>query len=85
MEQFEIEFRKSVLKDLKAIPKKDQIGLLKKIRELASDPRPASCKKLSGQDRYRLRQGNYWILYEIHDGRLVVVVVRVGNRRDVYK
>ena len=51
--------------------------------ELASDPRSVSCKKLSGQERYRIRQGDR-ILYEIHDGRLVVVVVRAGRRRDVY-
>ncbi len=84
MEKFNIEFRKTVEKELKSIPKKDQIRVLRRIVELASDPRPVSCKKLSGQERYRIWQGDYRILYEIHDGRLVVVVVRVGHRRDVY-
>ncbi len=83
MEKFNIEFRKSVEKELKSIPKRDQIRVLRQIAELASDPRPVSCKKLSGQERYRIRQGDYRILYEIHDGRLVVAIVRVGHRRDV--
>jgi mRNA interferase RelE/StbE len=52
---------------------------------LADDPRPPGCEKLSGEDKYRVRQGNYRILYEIADADLVVTVIRVGNRRDVYR
>lgn len=85
MENFELQFRKSVARDLKKISKKDQVRILERIATLASDPRPPSCKKLSGQERYRLRQGDYRILYEIHDEILVVVVVKVGNRRDAYR
>ncbi len=85
MGKYSIEFRKSVEKDLGAIPRKDQVRVLTRIAALADDPRPSGCKKLSGQDRYRLRQGNYRILYEIIDQRLIVVVVKVGNRRDVYE
>ena len=84
MEKFEVEFRKSVEKDLRSIPRKDQVRIMLRISELASEPRPASCKQLSGQERYRVRQGDYRILYEINDGKLIVVVVKVGNRRDVY-
>ncbi len=84
MAKYRIEFRKSVEKELKGIPKKDQIRILQRVEELSLDPRPPLCKKLSGQERYRLRQGNYRILYEIYDNRLVIVVVKVGNRRDVY-
>ena len=84
MDRFDIEFRRSVEKELKSIPKKDQIRILKRIDDLATEPRPPSCKKLSGQERYRIRQGNYRVLYEIQDVRLVVVIVKVGNRRDIY-
>ena len=85
MAQYRVIVRKSVSKDLKGIPKKDVHRILTAIKSLADDPRPPGTKKLSGQDRYRLRQGNYRILYEIEDDRLIVCVVRVGDRRDVYR
>ena len=85
MAQYRVIVRKSVSKDLKGIPKKDVRRILTAIKSLADDPRPPGTKKLSGQDRYRLRQGNYRILYEIEDDRLIVCVVRVGDRRDVYR
>tara|TARA_R110000850_G_scaffold4202_7_gene19551 strand:+ start:5066 stop:5323 length:258 start_codon:yes stop_codon:yes gene_type:complete len=85
MGMYRIEFRKSVEKDLKALPGKDQIRILERVSQLAEDPRPPGSKKLSGQDRYRLRQGDYRILYEIEEGRLIVTVVKVGNRRNVYR
>ena len=84
MGSFEIVFRNSVEKELKKIPKQDQIRILRRIQQLADDPRPDGCKKLSGQERYRIRQGDYRILYEIEDQRLIVVIVRIGHRRDVY-
>ena len=85
MEPYRIVFKKSVAKDLKKIPKKDVAKILKLIRALANDPRPLQVKKLSGQDRYRMRQGNYRILYSIEDAELVITVVKVGDRRDVYQ
>lgn len=85
MATYSIEFRKSVEKELRAVPKKDQIRILRRISELADEPRPAGCKKLSGQERYRLRQGDYRILYEIEDDRLIITVVKVGDRREVYR
>ena len=85
MEKYSLEFRKSVEKDLKAIPLPDQKRILKRIQALADDPRPPGSKKLSGQERYRLRQGNFRNLYEIEDQKLIIVVVKVGNRRDIYK
>jgi mRNA interferase RelE/StbE len=85
MEKYKVEFRKSVEKDLKAIPEKDRIRILQKIRSLESEPRPPGCKKLSGQERYRIRQGDCRILYEIIDDRLVVTIVKAGHRRDVYE
>ncbi|MEN7972391.1 MAG: type II toxin-antitoxin system RelE/ParE family toxin [Verrucomicrobiota bacterium] len=85
MEPYRIVFRKSVAKDLKKIPKKDVARIVSTIKKLVINPRPPQSKKLSGQERYRLRQGNYRILYSIEDDKLVICVVRVGNRRDVYR
>jgi mRNA interferase RelE/StbE len=59
--------------------------ILQRIRSLADDPRPAGCEKLPGQERYRVRQGTYRIIYEIEDARLIVLVVKIGHRRDVYR
>ena len=85
MASYKIDFKKSVAKDLKDIPKKDVTRILEAIQLLADNPRPIQAKKLSGQERYRLRQGNYRILYSIEDNILVVTVVKIGNRRDVYR
>ena len=85
MEPYRVIVKQSVSKDLKKIPKKDVKRILTAIRGLTSDPRPPQAKKLSGQDRYRLRQGNYRILYSIEDDRLIVCVVKVADRRDVYR
>jgi mRNA interferase RelE/StbE len=72
-------------KEIEALPKQDRRRIVAKITSLSHDPRPPGCEKLSGHDQYRLRQGNYRILYEIQDLDLVVVVVKVGHRRDVYR
>jgi len=85
MEPYRITVKQSVSKDLRKIPKKDVKRILVAIQTLAENPRPQHSKKLSGQERYRLRQGNYRILYSIEDEKLVVCVVKVGNRRDVYR
>jgi len=85
MASYELVFKKSVAKDLRTLPKPDIKRLLKRIQSLAIDPRGPGCEKLSGQERYRVRQGVYRIVYEIQNHRLTVVVVRVGHRRDVYQ
>ncbi len=85
MASYRIIVKESVRHDLKDIPKKDVARIVDAIRSLADDPRPPQTKKLSGMEQYRLRQGNYRILYTIEDDRLVVCVVKVGNRRDVYR
>jgi mRNA interferase RelE/StbE len=78
MAEYRIFFRESVEKDFQSIPKPDAKRILQKIEKLAGDPRPNGCEKLSGQDRYRLRQGSYRILYSIQDRELVVWVVKIG-------
>ncbi len=85
MGKFRLVFKQSVTKDLRGIPKKDVSRLLKCFEALAEDPRGKGCEKLSGQEKYRLRQGSYRIVYEIQDDVLVVIVIKVGHRRDVYK
>jgi len=85
MAAYKIFFKKSVQKDFNAIPKKDLKKILDRIEALAEDPRPPGCEKLTGQQRYRLRQGRYRILYSIQDDELTVWVVKVGHRKDVYR
>jgi mRNA interferase RelE/StbE len=85
MAAYKLFFKKSVQKDLNAIPKADLRRILKRIEGLAEDPRPAGCEKLTGQERYRLRQGRYRILYSIQDDKLTVWVVKVGHRKDIYR
>lgn len=85
MAAYKLFFKKSVQKDLNAIPKEDVRRILKRIKGLAEDPRPAGCEKLTGQERYRLRQGRYRILYSIQEDELTVWVVKVGHRKDIYR
>ncbi len=85
MASYKLVFKKSVAKDLRPLPKQDVKRILQRIRSLADDPRPPGCEKLSGQERYRVRQGVYRIIYEIEDARLVVLVVKVAHRREAYR
>jgi mRNA interferase RelE/StbE len=75
----------SATKEIEDIPKKDRLRIIKRIQALADDPRPSGCEKLSGQERYRFRQGKYRIVYSISDYELIIIVVKVGHRRDVYR
>ncbi|MCB2203326.1 type II toxin-antitoxin system mRNA interferase toxin, RelE/StbE family [bacterium] len=83
MANYELRFRKSVLKDLRSIPSKDVSMLLRAIERLSTDPRPPQSQKLTAREQYRLRNGQYRILYEIEDARVVIVVVRIAHRKDV--
>ena len=85
MARYSIRIKRSAAKELEAIPARDRKRIAKRIEGLAADPRPPGCEKLSGEEKYRLRQGDYRILYEIIDHELIVTVVKVGNRRDVYR
>jgi len=85
MEQYEVVFKKSVAKDLARIPKKDVTRIIEAIKKLSSDPRPPQAKKLSAQEKYRMRCGVYRILYEIKDKLLVVCVVKVRHRKNAYR
>ena len=86
MARFEILIKRSAAKEIEAISRKrDRQRIVRKIRRLAEDPRPPGCQKLSGRDRYRIRQGPYRIVYAVEDDRLIVYVVKVGHRSDVYR
>ena len=86
MAKYRILIKPSAVKDIEAIPlKKDRRRIVERIRRLEENPRPPGCEKLSGQDKYRLRQGRYRIVYSIEDQDLGVYVVKVGHRKDVYR
>ena len=85
MANYSLSFKKSVAKDLRSIPNKDVKRILSCIESLRDNPRAEGCIKLSGQERYRVRQGLYRIIYEIQDLELIVMVVKVAHRRNVYK
>ncbi len=85
MARYELRIRPSVAKDLRGIPKADVKRVLTRIEALRDDPRGPGSEKLSSAPLYRVRQGVYRIVYEIHDDRIVVEVIRVGHRGEVYR
>jgi mRNA interferase RelE/StbE len=85
MAAYKVQFKASVEKDFATIPKKDLKRILKRIEALAENPRPWGCEKLTGQERYRLRQGRYRIVYSVQDDEVTVWVFKVGHRKDVYR
>lgn len=85
MAKYSLAFKKSVAKDLRNIPDKDVKRILKCIETLCGNPRGEGCVKLSAQERYRIRQGVYRIVYEIKDTELIILIVKVAHRSAVYK
>jgi mRNA interferase RelE/StbE len=83
---YTIEFRPVVLKSLKRFPRRDLVRIKKKIEELgSSSPDPKKTKMKGDNSFHKVRSGNYRIIYEIHNDRLVILVVKIGHRKDVYK
>jgi len=85
MEKYKIIFKKSVAKDLRVLPKTDIKRILGRVNSLSENPRGEGCKKLSGKENYRIRQGLYRVIYEIKDNLLIVNVIKVAHRSSVYK
>ena len=86
MERYEVRIKRSAIKEIEDIAtKKDRRKVVRRIEDLADNPRPPGCEKLSGHDWYRVRQGWYRVVYAVDDGARVVLVVKVGHRRDVYR
>lgn len=81
-----VEIDTKAAKEIRALPRKEQTKVLGKIEALSSNPRPPGCVKLAAEsDLWRIRSGNYRIIYQILDARLIVTIVKVGDRRDVYR
>lgn len=85
MANYSVRLKRSAAKELEAVPLKDRRRIVARIEQLRLDPRPTGSEKLSGEEKYRVRQGNYRILYEIVDRELIITVVRISHRRDVYR
>jgi len=86
VERYRVSIKRSAVKEIEAIPqKKERQRIIRRIGQLADNPRPPGSRKLSGHDKYRIRQGVYRIVYGIDDVEIVVLVVKVGHRKDVYR
>ena len=85
MESYRIVIKRTATNELERIERKDRIRIIERIRGLAKDPYPQSSKKLSGQEKYRVRQGDFRILYQVIHRELIISVVKIGHRREVYK
>jgi len=83
--KYKITIKKSAAKELQDIPKKDLRKIVKRIQSLALNPRPAGSQKLSARQQYRIRQGDYRIVYSIDDKELLVDIVKIGHRREIYR
>ncbi len=84
--EYSIEFRPAVLKSLKRFPKKDLIRIKKKIEELGRNlPEPNTTKMKGNNSFHKIRTGDYRIIYEIHNDRVIIMIVKVGHRKDIYK
>ena len=82
---FDVQFKKSALKSLKKIPPKDQERILTSIIALKTDPLPPQSLKITNQSAYRIRQGDYRIIYTIQDEQLIIEIIRIGHRRNIYE
>ncbi len=83
---YSIEFRPAVLKALKRFPKRDLVRIKKKIEELVQNLPEQNTTKIKGNNSFhRIRTGDYRIIYEIHDDRVVILIIKVGHRKDIYK
>ena len=85
MASYRLLIKPSAGKELEAVPAKDRSRLVSKIQGLSVNPRPAGSEKLSGEQKYRVRQGDYRVVYSIDDSTSIVMVVKIGHRREVYR
>ena len=82
---YSIEYVPSAKKSLNALPKNAHKNIAKAIHKLKANPRPPGCEKLKTRDAFRIREGDYRVIYEIHDAVLIVLVIKIAHRREVYR
>ncbi|MBA3470777.1 MAG: type II toxin-antitoxin system RelE/ParE family toxin [Herpetosiphonaceae bacterium] len=82
---YTVTIERGAQKDIAALSRTDRTRVLAAIKKLADDPRPSGCKKLAGRSDYRIRVGSIRVIYDINDGELVVTVLSVGQRGDIYR
>ena len=85
MASYSLLIKSSAARELEELPAKERHRIIARIRKLAGDPRPPTCEKLAGEEKYRLRQGHYRILYSVDDAAKDVTVVKIGHRREVHR
>ena len=85
MAGYSVLIKRSAGKELDDLPKRDRQRVIERVTALGPDPRPPGCERLSGEEKYRIRQGDVRILYEIDDAKATITIVKVGHRRDVYR
>jgi mRNA interferase RelE/StbE len=82
---YKVLIKPSAVKEIEEIPKKDRQRIVKRIQSLSKEPRPPGCEKLSGQEKYRVRQGRFRMVYSIADEDMAVLIVEVGHRKEIYR
>ena len=85
MASYKLLIKPTAAKELEAIPLKVRRRLVARIQALSSTPRPPGCEKLAGTNRFRIRQGDYRAVYQVHDQELEIIIFKIGHRRDVYR
>ena len=85
MASYKLLIKPSAARELEALPRKDRSRIVAKIEGLADNPHPPGSEKLSGEEKYRLRQGDYRVLYSIQDASATVTIIKIGQRREVYR
>ena len=85
MANYKVLIKPSAVKELKKIPKKQLQKITERIQTFSTDPRPPGCEKLAAQNAYRIRQGTYRIIYTIEDDQLIILIIKIGHRRDIYR
>lgn len=85
MASYKLQIKPSAAKELESLPKPDRLRVIERIRRLADDPRGPGTEKLSGAEKYRVRQGNYRIIFMIEDRIITVIILKIGDRKEVYR
>jgi mRNA interferase RelE/StbE len=83
--RYEVLIKPSAVRELEELPRRDRTRVIRRIQNLATEPRPHNCEKLSTEEKYRVRQGNYRIIYSVDDKQSAILIVKIGHRKGVYR